>query len=205
MTLPEVYVQFKTIVTKERVTRDLAMLALGNPLRISLLAQIVRKVIFVKVMALKFHVQRLTIAMATSVILLGSYAQEDSMVAKLRQAFMKSRTVLLVQLLHSAKAEDSLGNVLLGMFVNQSLILQHQLIWIWKDLEKLIPVQLVIGVHKEHKNQILALLATLPERPEAGKKRIAVFAQSDITVITFILRHRIVPQVTIARLVHMKP
>ena len=106
------------------------MLALGNPLRISLLAQIVRKVIFVKVMALKFHVQRLTIAMATSLILLESYAQEDSMVAKLRQAFMKSRTVLLVQLLHSAKAEDSLGNVLLGMFVNQSLILQHQLIWI---------------------------------------------------------------------------
>ena len=130
MTLPEVYVQFKTIVTKERVTRDLAMLALGNPLRISLHAQLVRKVIFVKVMELKFHVQRLTIAMATSLILLESYAQEDSMVAKLRQAFMKSRTVLLVQLLHSAKAEDSLGNVLLGMFVNQSLILQHQLIWI---------------------------------------------------------------------------
>lgn len=130
MTLLEVYVQFKTIVNKERVTQDLAMLALGNPLRISSLAQLVRKVTFVKVMALKFYVQLLTIAMATSHILLESYAQEDSMVAKLRQAFMKSRTVLLVQLLHSAKAEDSLGNAQLGIFVNRSLILQHQLIWI---------------------------------------------------------------------------
>jgi hypothetical protein len=101
--------------------------------------------------------------------------------------------------------EDSLGNAQLGIFATKSLILQLQPIWILNDLEKLIPVQLVIGVHKEQRSQFLALLVTLPERLEAGKKLIAVSAQSATSVIKLILRLRTARLVTIARSAHQKP
>jgi len=205
MTGLEVYVQFKTIVTKEQVTQDLAMLALGKPSRASSFARLVKKAIFVKATALKFHVQHLTIALVTSLILSENYALEDFTVTKLRLVSMKSRTALHVQQLPTAKVEDSLDNAQLGIFATKSLILQLQPIWILNDLEKLIPVQLVIGVHKEQRSQFLALLVTLPERLEAGKKLIAVSAQSATSVIKLILRLRTARLVTIARSAHQKP
>lgn len=51
MTLLEVYVLFKIIVTKEPVIQDLAMLALGKPSQVSSFVRLVRKAIFVKAMA----------------------------------------------------------------------------------------------------------------------------------------------------------